>query len=235
MDKKRNTGDAPVKKSTKWIDIVLMIFSLIVIGISVWWLFRENVFNFTLNQDEKLSWHLVRSSGMVAYILLLASTVWGLFISTQFVKEWSPGPVSLTLHSTISWIALLLGLVHALLLMFDSYYNYTLGDLFIPFTGPYRPVFVGLGTLSFWIIVVVSLSFPVKKRIGHKTWQNLHYTSYIAFGLVSLHGLFAGTDGHLLGFRLLIALGVVMVIILLVIRMGKDQNQAKSLARRVTS
>ena len=47
--------------------------------------------------DEKLLWHLVRSSGMVAYVLLLASTVWDLFISSQFVRDWSPGPVSMTL------------------------------------------------------------------------------------------------------------------------------------------
>ena len=219
-------------KSTKWIDFAVIIASLIVIGISAWWLWQSNVFNFTLSQDEKLSWHLVRSSGMVAYILLLVSTVWGLFISSQFVKDWSPGPVSVTLHSTISWMALLLSLAHALLLLFDDYFTYTLADIFVPFTGPYRPAMVGLGTLAFWTIVVVSLSFPLKKRIGHKTWKYLHYTSYLAFSMVSLHGLFAGTDGHLLGFRLLIAVGVIVVIGLLSLRMRKDN--AKVVPQRAT-
>jgi predicted ferric reductase len=136
------------------------------------------------------------------------------------------------MHSTISWLALLLGLIHALLLMFDNYFTYTLSNIFVPFTGPYRPEAVGLGTLAFWIIVVVALSFPLKKRIGHVTWKRLHYMSYAAFGLVSLHGLFAGTDGTNLGFRVLVGIGILLVVLLLGIRMGKDQEAAQAVASR---
>jgi len=222
-------------KSTKWTDIGVMFASVIVIGLSAAWLFASGTFSFALNQDEKLVWHLVRSSGMVAYVLLLASTVWGLFISSQFVKDWSPGPVSMTLHSTVSWLALLLGLGHGLLLMFDDYFTYTLFDVLLPFSGPYRPEVVGLGTLAFWIIVAVSLSFPLKKHIGHKSWKRLHLLSYAAFGMVSVHGLFAGTDGVLLGFRLLVGFGIVIVVLLLGIRMGKDQAKpVRKVNRRIS-
>jgi predicted ferric reductase len=212
-----------MEKSTKWTDVWVTLASALVIGVSAWWLFRNGIFAFALDKDEKLAWHLVRSSGVVAYILLLASTVWGLFISSQFIKDWSPGPISLTLHATISWLALLLGLGHGLLLLFDDYFTYTLADILVPFTGPYRPDVVGLGTLAFWVIVIVSLSFPLKKRIGHKTWKRLHYASYAAFGMVSVHGLLAGTDGNLLGFRLLVGIGIMIVILLLGMRMGKDR------------
>lgn len=210
-------------KSTKWTDIAVMLASLIVIGLSAGWLVNSGTLSFALDQDAKLAWHLVRSSGIVAYVLLLASTVWGLFISSQFVKDWSPGPVSMTLHSTISWLALLLGLGHGLLLMFDDYFTYSLGDILIPFTGPYRPEVVGLGTLAFWVIVAVSLSFPIKKRLGNTNWKRLHYASYAAFAMVSIHGLLAGTDGELFGFRLLVSMGVIVVVLLLGVRVGKDQ------------
>lgn len=219
-------------QSTKKTDILLIVASLIVIAASTLWMFNSGTFNVTLTEDTKLTWHLVRSSGIVAYVLLLASTVWGLFLSSQFVKDWSPGPVSLTLHSTISWLSLLLGLVHALLLMFDDYFTYTLGDIFVPFTGPYRPEVVGMGTLAFWLLVVISLSFPFKKRLGNVTWKRLHYVSYAAFGLVSVHGLFAGTDGTLIGFRLLVGSGVVLVVLLLGIRLGKDQAKPAPAAAR---
>jgi predicted ferric reductase len=219
-------------KSTKWTDIGALIASLMMISFSAWLLVENGVFSLALNQDEKLSWHLVRSSGMVAYLLLLASTIWGLFISSQFVKDWSPGPVSVTIHSSLSWLALLLGLAHGLLLLFDDYFTYTLADIFTPFAGPYRPQAVGLGTLAFWVIIVVSLSFPLKKRIGHRVWKRLHYASYAAFGLVSAHGLLAGTDGDLLGFRLLVGFGVMIVVLLLGVRMGKDQQKpARMLGR----
>lgn len=212
-----------MKKSINRTDIAIMLASVVVIGLSVVWLFANGTFSVALHQDEKLIWHLVRSSGVVSYVLLLASTVWGLFISSQFVKDWSPGVVSMTLHSTISWLALLLGLGHGLMLMFDDYFSYTLLAVLVPFTGPYRPEFVGLGTLAFWMILLVSMSFSIKKRIGHQSWKQIHMLSYVAFGLVSIHGLGAGTDSGLLGFRLLIGVGIVLVVLLLGIRMGKDQ------------
>ncbi len=210
-------------KSTKFTDLLVLLASLIVVGLSTVWMVKSGMLSIALNEDAKLSWHLVRSSGIVAYVLLLASTVWGLFISAQFVKDWSPGPVSLTVHSTISWLALLLGLVHALLLLLDDYFVYTLGDLFIPFTGPYRPEVVGLGTLAFWLIVIVTLSFPLKRRLGHKTWKRLHYVSYAAFGMVSLHGVFAGTEGSNTGFRLLVGGGLLLVLVLTAVRIRKAQ------------
>ncbi|MGQ9904934.1 MAG: hypothetical protein ACUVRU_11585 [Anaerolineae bacterium] len=212
-----------MEKSTKWTDIIVMLMSLLVVGLSAVWLLSRGTLSVALNQDDKLAWHLVRSSGIVAYVLLLASTVWGLLMSSQFVKDWSPGPISMTLHNTASWLALLLSLVHGLLLLFDDYFTYTLADVLLPFTGPYRPEVVGLGTLAFWIIAAVSVSFPLKKYIGHKAWKWLHYLSYVAFAMVSVHGLLAGTDSHRLGFRLLIGLGVVLVVLLLGIRLGKDQ------------
>ncbi len=222
-------------KSTARLDLIILIASVIVIGVSAVLMVNSGAFNVALSADTKLAWHLVRSSGIVAYVLLMGSTLWGLFISGQFVKDWSPGVVSMTLHSTISWLALVLGLIHALLLMFDSYFSYTLGDLFIPFTGPYRPEAVGLGTLAFWLIVLVTLSFPFKKRLGHAAWKKLHFVSYAAFGMVSMHGLFAGTDGTNFGLQLLIAAGVLLVLLLLGIRVGRaHEKNVKPVARKST-
>jgi len=222
-------------KSTVRLDILVLIASLIVISFSILWMIKSGIFSVVLTEDTKLAWHLVRSSGIVAYVLLMGSTLWGLFISTQFVKDWSPGPVSMTVHSTISWLALVIGLLHALGLLFDSYFTYTLGDLFVPFIGPYRPEAVGLGTLAFWVIVIVTLSFPFKKRLGHAVWKRLHYASYAAFGLVSLHGIFAGTEGTNPGLRMLVGGGVVMVVLLLGIRLGKDQGKSSPAPARTAT
>lgn len=215
-------------KSTRNTDRLALVASLVIIGLSAAWMISSGLFDFAGWNDHKLSWYLVRSSGIVAYILLLASTIWGLLLSSQSVKDWSPGPVSMTLHSTLSWLALLLGFGHGLLLLFDTYFAYTLGDILLPFTGPYRPEAVGLGTLAFWLLVALSLSFPLKKRIGQANWKRLHATSYAAFAFVSLHGLLAGTDSPHLGFRLLVGGGVLLVVLLLGRRVGQDQTKPSS-------
>jgi predicted ferric reductase len=215
-----------MSKINKWMDRLVIGFSLLVIGLSAWSMMRNDIFTYPLYADDKLAWHLIRSTGIVAYALLMASTIWGLFLSSQLVKDWSPGTISMTLHSTISWLALLLGVGHGLLLLFDDYFTYTLNSIFVPFSGPYRPEFVGLGTFAFWLLVIVTLSFPARKYLGSTLWKRLHYMSYVAFALVSAHGIFAGTDGEAAGFRMLVGGGVLVVVMLLGVRLGQDQGKS---------
>ncbi len=211
-------------KPAKWIDLLALVFSLLVIGGAAAWTLQSGVFSAaSLSTDQKLAWHLTRSAGISAYLLLCASMVWGLFVSGQHVKGWSPGTLSLTMHTAIAWLALILGFTHALLLLGDTYFSYTISDVLIPFTGPYRPLEVGLGTLALWLTLVVTLSFQIKRRIGHRAWRWIHLTSYGAFAMVTLHSLTAGTDSELIGFRVLIGIAVMLVVLLLGMRMGKTQ------------
>src|SRR5688572_16021423 len=40
--------------------------------------------------DEKLPWYFSRASGIVAYLMLTISVVWGLVLSTKISKEYTP-------------------------------------------------------------------------------------------------------------------------------------------------
>jgi len=85
-----------VVKPAKWMDLFALLFSLVVIVGAALWTLGSGIFSTTaLNADPKLAWHLTRSAGISAYLLLFASIVWGLFISGQHVKNWSPGTLSL--------------------------------------------------------------------------------------------------------------------------------------------
>jgi len=44
------------------------------------------------------------------------------------------------------------------------------------------------------MILAVTISFSMRKLMSRRVWLWLHYTSYIAFGLVAVHALMAGTD-----------------------------------------
>ena len=73
----------------------------------------------------RAAWHLSRSTAVVAYLLLTGSVAWGLVVSTKIAKDITPAPLSLAMHNIISWLALSLAGIHALLLLFDSYFTYT--------------------------------------------------------------------------------------------------------------
>ena len=144
--------------------------------------------------NNETIWYLVRSSGTVAYLLLAASTIWGLVISSKFVKELIPGPIALAMHNYLSWNAIGLTILHAVLLLFTGFMDYDVVDLLVPFTGPYSPFWVGLGIIGTYLMLLTTLTFYVRGRIGYRSFHLIHYLSYAAFVLALLHSWFAGTD-----------------------------------------
>ena len=214
-----------MENESHWMDHVSFVFSLVVAGLAGAWLIRSSTFDASVATSDNLSWYLIRASGITAYILLTLSVIWGLALTSSAVKDWSPGPLSMVIHSTISWLSLLFAMAHGVLLLFDSYFSYRITDILLPFTGPYRPFAVGLGVVAFWITVVVTPSFALKKHLfSYRTWRLLHYTAYAAFMLVTAHGLTAGTDSQKLGFRLLFGASVLLTVILLGYRIGVKRS-----------
>lgn len=151
----------------------------------------------------KTPWYFSRSAGTIAYVLLAGSTIWGLLLSSKFLKTRIPASLSLALHNILSWLAILFTGMHALALLWDSYYTYTLADLTIPFIGPYRAGWVGLGIIGFYLMFITSISFNFRKQIGQNNWRQLHYTTYGVYVLATIHGAMAGTDSANMGMQLL--------------------------------
>lgn len=220
-------------KSARFMDTLSFVFSLSIIGLVVAWQGQRGVFDLTFLQDSSATWYLIRSSGITAYILLTLSVLWGLALSSRVLKDWSPGSLSMTLHSAISWLALAFTAVHVVLLLFDDYLTYLVRDIVIPFTGPYRPVAVGLGTLALWLMLIVTPSFMLRNRLlSPRLWKLLHYSSYAAFLLVTVHALAAGTDAGHQGFQVFMMGSVLLTVILLGYRLGVKQHTGRRQRQR---
>jgi predicted ferric reductase len=140
-------------------------------------------------------WFLSRSSAAVAYTLLWLSMASGLMISNKMAWLWPGGPVAFDLHQYTSLLGLALAVFHALILMGDRYIHFGLQQVFVPFSSvEYRPVWVGLGQVAFYMMAVVALSFYVRRRIGNRSWRLIHYLSFVTYLLALGHGIFSGTD-----------------------------------------
>ncbi|MFN2292486.1 MAG: hypothetical protein ACK2UC_14940 [Anaerolineae bacterium] len=139
-------------------------------------------------------WYVSRAAGVVAYVLLWASTAWGILISSKLVKALVPGPLAYMLHNVTAWLAMGFAGLHGLALLGDRVVPFSLSGILVPFTAAYQPALTGLGTLSLYAGLLVSLSFYVKRRIGHRTWRLIHTLSYVMFVGVTVHGVLLGTD-----------------------------------------
>ena len=147
-----------------------------------------------LDFSNETVWYAIRASGLVAYLLLTASTVWGIMLTSKVVKEWVPAAVALDLHNYLSWTAIGITVLHTVLLLFSDFFNYSVLNLLVPFTGPYEPLWVGLGIIGLYLMVLTSATFYIIKRIGMRTFRLIHYLTYVGFVLSLLHSLMAGTD-----------------------------------------
>jgi predicted ferric reductase len=140
-------------------------------------------------------WDLARSAGIVAYLLMWLSVAFGLIITNRMARIWPGGPTAFDLHQFSSLLGLGFAVFHGLVLLSDQFINFTLPQILIPFASVnYKTIWVGLGQLAFYALIPITFSFYVRRQIGANVWRAIHYVSFIAFSMVTVHGLLAGSD-----------------------------------------
>jgi len=83
---------------------------------------------------------------------------------------------------------------HGLVLTLDRTVRMPLAALVVPGLSPYRPLAVGIGTLAAVLMLLIYVSFSLRRRIGTRNWRRLHYLTFGVFAAATVHGLAAGTD-----------------------------------------
>ncbi|HEY6747328.1 MAG TPA: ferric reductase-like transmembrane domain-containing protein [Mycobacteriales bacterium] len=144
--------------------------------------------------DSQLTWYLTRASGVVTLALLTISMALGIGASTRLSSTRWPRFVTQGLHRNISLYVLVLLAVHVAASVLDDYVTITLQESIVPFIGSYRPVWMGLGTISSDLIIALILTSLLRQRIGYETWRAVHWTSYACWPLGIVHSLGTGSD-----------------------------------------
>ncbi len=148
-----------------------------------------------LGPQPKVFWDLARSAGIAAYLLMWLSVVFGLVITNRMARLWLGGPSTVDLHQFTSLLGMGFALFHGLILLGDSYMNFNLLQIALPFTTfNYSPFWVGLGQIAFYLMLPVTFSFYLRRRLGPTMWRTIHYATFIIFAFITVHGMLAGTD-----------------------------------------
>jgi predicted ferric reductase len=148
-----------------------------------------------LAAQPKVFWYISRGSAITAYFLLWLTMVFGVTVTNKLAVKWPGLAKTNELHQFLSILGLSFGLLHGLILLGDHYMNFSLWQIFVPFsTMSYLPLAVGLGQIGFYIWLILLISFYVRRKIGGKVWRGMHYASYFTYLAVLLHSLIGGTD-----------------------------------------
>ncbi len=159
-----------------------------------------------------LYWYLTRSTGAVALLLL----TFAIALGVADVKRWStprwPRFVVDSLHRNVSLLAFTFLVLHILTSVLDSFAPISLLDSVVPFAGSYRPFWLGLGAVSFDLILAVIATSLLRQRMGYGTWRAIHWLTYASWPIALLHGLGTGSD---VKFTWLLALSVLCIAIVI--------------------
>ena len=185
--------------------------------------------------STQTSWYITRAAGIVSYLLLWLSTVWGLAVSNKIFDPVLHRMFTYDFHQFISLLAIGFIILHVSVLLVDQYLPFSVAQILVPFSAPYRPVWVGLGTIGLYLALLVSITFYIRKWIGQKTFRTIHLVSYIAFIATAVHGLFAGTDSPLptvQGMYIVTALVVVFLTAYRIVMSVQAKRQRATLSGR---
>ena len=143
---------------------------------------------------SSLTWYMTRASGLVAYVLLVASMVAGLALSTRVHGRQPKRTWVLDVHRTLGALALMFLGVHVASLLMDSFVTFDVVDAVIPFASGWKPAAVAGGVVAMWLLVAVEVSSRLRRRLPARVWRRIHLASFGAFALATVHFVMAGTD-----------------------------------------
>lgn len=136
-------------------------------------------------------WYLSRGTGVVSLLLLTAAVLLGVAgpLRTR------PRVLLAGLHRNIPLLAIAFVVAHVLTTVADGYAPIGVKDAILPFLSPYRPIWLGLGTVAFDLLLAIVVTSLLRARIGLRGWRAVHWLAYLSWPVALMHGLGTGTDG----------------------------------------
>jgi len=142
-------------------------------------------------------WYISRASGLMGYLLVWLSTLWGFAISSKILDPFLERTFTYDFHEHLSLLSIGFMILHAVVLLLDKVEPLSLTEILIPFSGAYRPFWTGIGIIAFYLSILVTVTFYFRSWISMKTFRIIHYLSIAAYVGGLFHGLYAGTDSTL--------------------------------------
>jgi predicted ferric reductase len=162
---------------------------------------------------------------LVAWAVVTASLLWGLALSTRFVRRRGIPAWLLDLHKFLGTLSLLFVAVHVLALWADNYVYFGPRELFVPFASDWRPSAVAWGVAAMYLLVAVELTSWVMKRLPRRLWHAVHMASFPLFIAATIHGFTSGADAKNVAIQWVALTCALLVVFFVVLRMRSRRTR----------
>lgn len=185
-------------------------------------------------------WYITRSSAVIAWVLLTLSALWGILLKTRILRGADNPEWLKVVHRFLSSLGVLMVATHMASLYLDTYVEFSVLDLIVPFRSTFEPFGVAMGVFGMWAMVLVWGTALFMDRLPQKLWKGIHYLSYLSLFVVALHAGQVGTDvGEAwytaLSIILITATSLAVVIRIVITRRSAGVTPAKASVAPVTT
>ena len=146
--------------------------------------------------DDRYLW-LARMIGLSGLALLIFSSIGGVLLASRTAQRMKlfKGKTFM-LHRRFSLIGAALFLLHPIPILFapTTTGGLNLLHVVVPFTAPKQTLWIGLGVLAAYALIIVTISSLTIKKMKRGTWRILHYGTYLVLFLGLAHGLFISAE-----------------------------------------
>lgn len=176
--------------------------------------------------SSPIDWYAARAAGVVAYVLLTLVVSLGLTMTSRRKLERWP---RFALEEVHRFGGILVGtfvVIHVVTIAIDSYLQFSLTAILVPFAASYRPLWVALGIVAAELLLALAITNRLRDRMPYARWRTLHYANFAVWTAATLHGLASGTDRSSVWLLTLTAVCAGVVVTLTAQRMRLTSAQA---------
>jgi sulfoxide reductase heme-binding subunit YedZ len=149
-------------------------------------------------------WYLSRATGVVALVLLTATTFLGVLVAGR-AKSKLPSFVRADAHRYISAVTVAFLAVHVITALLDPYVNIGWAAVVVPLTSSYERAGIAIGAVGADVLLAVGISIALRTRLPARVWRAVHWAAYLCWPTAIAHALAMGPDTRFAWARCLVA------------------------------
>jgi len=143
---------------------------------------------------ESVLWYVTRGAGIASLIMLTGVVVLGIVTAVRWQRPGWPRFLNAELHRSVSLLTLVFLAIHILIAVLDPYTALGWAAALVPFSSPYRQVWLGLGGVATYLIVAIVVTSLLRPLFGRTAWRLVHWLTYAAWPVALIHGIGTGSD-----------------------------------------
>ena len=132
------------------------------------------------------------ATGVISMVLLTAVVVLGVLVNRRGRLPGLPRFAGLSLHRYLSLLAVGFVTVHVLTAVAVPLAGVGLTVAVIPFASAREPVWVGLGAVSFDLLIALVVTSLLRRHLGRRTWRAVHWLAYLCWPAALAHSIGTG-------------------------------------------